>query len=179
MKLIEKFKDKIYYPIYRFFKWGWIRYPIKTFKRFIHKWIFLYRVGKHYVAGWEMVDWVFWSNGYAIIDYVENGGIEQIDWNWDDRLIIYTKIIECYAYFKYQIHNSKKLEDFYLDEWCKEHKHWWEPCVAHKDYSEYKDSNSKLGEIYWNILKDLEEQHYKTEEEMLHKVIEVRNYLWS
>ena len=180
MKLKENFKEYIYHPIYRFFIYGNIRYPIKTIKRKVRKLIFMYRVSKHYHAGWDMVNWVFWANGYAIIDFVDEGGFEYVFWDQDDiHREVYKKIVECYAYFKYQFHSSSKIADYYRHLWHENYEITWTPCEDMPGYSSMNHTTTKRGDMYWEILRILEENHTATEEEMIRKVIDVRNYLWS
>lgn len=122
----------------------------------------------------------------AVVNYVElEKAGKRVNWTHSKEYRdMWTEIMAIYTYWK----NDRKIMD---REYYRE-LHNWGKTFKNKHIPEYKEDgktikwyrwdkiikNKKEHDRLWKLIHKLEDRNIRTEEEMLHRIIKIRRYLW-
>lgn len=141
---------------------------------------FVRSIWKYLVAPWEWPDAILHVNMQILLDFYNHGKLFIIDWSSDfdhcNARIIIEDIYEWYTITYPQ--REKELKTL-IDIFTELQKSWWEPMPKETNMLKYNCTYNKYSEHCMKLYHKHLDLFEKEKEEMLHKLMSIRNFLWT
>ena len=174
--LIRKKFEEIKYDLSN--KWNSFTYIFrKPYYRYrLHK-----RFKKYeYYGCWEVVNPMMEYPFEIFCEFYERCRENQYmgeDQNPDRREAMYEADI-LYKWWTIERHEERGIVDYLLHLWAERNVSWWVPC-EHENFMEWKSISDKYTDYLFKLHGEEEHKFYEKENEMLMRLMKIRNYLWD